>query len=159
MDAPTSAGRNQRLVRRFHDIISRNDMDALDEVLHEDWVQEIPQSGERVRGIDNIRAVFSHYPGAEETGLKSEVIGVVGEEPHYVMTPTFNLVHVEGTGDRAVAVSRSRYPDGSLWWVINFFTVRDDKIARDTTYFAPAFPAPEWRTQWVEHMGDGDAQV
>ena len=74
------------------------------------------------------------------------------------MTPTFNVVRVEGTGDTAVAVGRSRYPDGSLWWVINFITVRDDKIVRDTTYFAPAFPAPEWRAEWVEPMNDRKAQ-
>lgn len=158
MNDSTGAGRNRRLISRFMEILNSNDLDALGEVLHKDWVQELPQSGERIRGIDNVRAVFSHYPGSEEAALKSEIVDVVGDEPHYVMTPTFNLVHIEGTGDTAVAVSRSRYPDGSLWWVINFFTVGDDKIVRDITYFSPAFPAPEWRAQWVERMGDGHAR-
>ena len=143
------------LMSRFAEMLSANDFGALGEVLHEDVVQEIPQSGERVRGLENVRAVLENYPGAGGTGFRTETMEVMGEEPRYLMTPSFNLVHIEGTGDNAVAVVRSRYPDGSLWWVVIFLIVRGDKIATQRTYYAPPFSAPEWRAQWVEHMDYG----
>jgi ketosteroid isomerase-like protein len=156
MSDETKLGRNGRLVARFAEMLSTNSFENLGEVVHEDIVQEIPQSGERVRGLDNVRATLARYPGATEAGFLTEPIQIVGEEPRYVMTPTFNLVHIEGTGDTAVAVMRSRYPDGSWWWVIVFLKFRDEKIVKQTTYYAPSFEAPEWRAQWVERMDDRD---
>ena len=69
------------------------------------------------------------------------------------MTPTFNLVRVQGSGDHPVFVARLHYPDGSIWYMIGFTTIRDDKIARQVAYFAPEFPAPEWRAPFTEKMG------
>ena len=154
MNDAVSPGRNRRLLARFAELLSANRFDALGEVVDEDVVQEMPQSGERVRGLANVRAIFEQYPGSTQVGFQTEAVRIVAEEPRYVMTPTFNLVHVEGTGDTAVAVLKSHYPDGSLWHVIVFLTIRDDKIVRQTTYYAPAFPAPEWRASLVERMDD-----
>ena len=44
---------------RFTEIPSTNNLDALGEVLHEDIVQEIPESGGRVQGLNNVRAIFA----------------------------------------------------------------------------------------------------
>jgi hypothetical protein len=52
--------------------------------------------------------------------------------------------------DNPVGIFTLRYPDGSLWWAIWFVTIRDDKVARSTDFFAPTFPPPERRAQWVE---------
>jgi hypothetical protein len=30
--------------------------------------------------------------------------------------------------------------------------LRDGKIVKQTTFFAPAFDAPSWRERWVERM-------
>jgi hypothetical protein len=44
----------------------------------------------------------------------------------------------------------SPYPDGSEWHIVAVLELRDGKILRQTDYFGPAYPAPEWRRQWVE---------
>lgn len=146
------ASRNMRVIRRFTEILDGQHYDALDEVLTDDFVQELPQSGERVRGIDNLRAIISNYPGSREVPLHSEGLQVLGEEPRYVMTPTFNLVRVQGLGDSPISVVKSRYPDGSEWWIVALNTMRGERIAKQVTYFAPVFSPPEWRAQWVESL-------
>jgi ketosteroid isomerase-like protein len=95
---PSKGGmsRNERLMARFVEIIGSNDLDALGEVLHEDFVQEIPQSGEVVRGIDNYKAILAHYPGQAETPIEGTRVRAVEKEPHYVMTPTFSVERVHG---------------------------------------------------------------
>jgi hypothetical protein len=145
-------GRNARLLADFIATLDSDDLRRLDKFLAADVVMEWPQSRERVRGIDNFRAILSEYPGRNAAGFQSEPILVAGEEPHYVMTPTFNLVRVQGSGDSPIFVAKLRYPDGSTWWMIGFCTIRDDKIARQIAYFAPEYPAPDWRAGWVEHM-------
>jgi hypothetical protein len=32
------------------------------------------------------------------------------------------------------------------------FEMRDGKIAKETADWAESFPAPDWRSAWVEHM-------
>jgi hypothetical protein len=145
-------GRNERLMMRFVEILNSNDLDALKEVLHDDFVQEMPQSGELVRGLENYKAILVNYPGREKVPLKAERVLAIGEEPHYVMTPTFNLVRVQSHGDNPVGIFKLHYPDGSVWWVLWFLTIRDDKIAKEIDFFAPEFAPPEWRAQWVETM-------
>ena len=152
MDELGQSGRNAKLLAEFVKLLGAEDLSRLDEVLTSDVVLDWPQSGERINGVDNFRAILSEYPGREATGFRTEPVLVAGEEPHYVMTPTFNLVRVQGSGDNPVFVVKVHYPDGSTWWMIGFNTVRDDKIARQVAYFAPEYPAPEWRAQWVERM-------
>lgn len=147
------SGRNARLLAEFVALFDASDLRRLDDVLSPDVVIDWPQSGERVRGVDNFRAIVSTYPGRDASGFKTEPIMVAGEEPHYLMTPTFNLVRVEASGDNPVFVAKLHYPDGTAWYMIGFCTIRDDKIARQVAYFAPEFPAPEWRIPWVERMG------
>ena len=31
--------------------------------MHDDYVEEYPQSGERIRGKQNVRSVYENYPG------------------------------------------------------------------------------------------------
>jgi hypothetical protein len=151
MAVPPETSSYKKVVTEFIDILDAGELHRLEEVLSPDIITEWPQSGERVRGIDNLRAVLQNYPGGPP-GFKTEPVQVLEDQPHYVMTPTFNLVRVESTGGHQVAIVKSRYPDGSLWWIIGISTVQDDKIVRQIQYFAPAYPAPEWRAQWVEPL-------
>ena len=145
-------GRNAKLLGEFVALFDAQDLRRLDDLMTTDAVMEWPQSGERVHGIDNFREILSRYPGRDASGFRTEPILVAGEEPHYLMTPTFNLVRVQGSGDHPVYVAKLHYPDGSMWYMIGFTTIRDDKIARQVAYFAPEFPAPEWRAPFVERM-------
>lgn len=137
-----------RVMRTMAEILKAADWPRLGEVLHPDAVLEYPQSGERFRGIANIRAQFEHYPDLDPGG--SELAEVIGEPKAYALTPSYTVIGVEGSGDRGTAIIRVRYPDASMWWAVNVYELRDGRIARSRTYFAPDFEAPDWRAQYRE---------
>ena len=66
----------------------------------------------------------------------------------YALTPSYTVIAVDGSGDRGTAVLRVRYPDGSMWWAVNLYELRDGLIARSRTYFAPDFDPPDWRAPY-----------
>jgi ketosteroid isomerase-like protein len=138
---------HQRLLREFGEAINRQELDRLADIFHADAVLEYPQSGERFRGLDNIRAQFENYPELEPGG--SELQEVIGGTT-YVLTPSYTVVGVEGSGDRGIAIIRVQYPDKSLWSVINLYELRDGRIARSRAFFAPDFEAPDWRAPFRE---------
>lgn len=134
----------QRLAHALRDV----DWDALGEVFAPDATLEYPQSGELFRGLANIRAQFENYPDLDPGG--SELQEVIGESTAYALTPTYQIIGVEGTGNRGTAIIKVRYPDGSRWYAVNVFEVRDGLISRSRTYFAPEFDAPDWRAPYRE---------
>lgn len=135
---------HQQLLRLLGDAVNRRNFDRFDEIFHADAVLEYPQSGERFRGIANIRGQFENYPELDPHNSESELQEVIGGTT-YVLTPSYTVVGVEGSGDRGVAIIRVRYPDNSIWFVINLYELRDGRIARSRAYFAPEFEAPDWR--------------
>ena len=138
---------HERVMATMSEIITDHSWDRLAEVIHADAVFEYPQSGEVFRGLANIRAQFENYPDLDPgTSQLAEVIG----DDAYALTPSYTLIRVEGSGLRATAVIRVRYPDGSHWWAVNLCELRDGRIGRSRTYFAPDFDAPEWRAPYRE---------
>jgi hypothetical protein len=96
---------------------------------HDDFVQEWPQSGERIVGRENALAVNRNFPG-----------GV----PRMVFRSSLS------SGDLAVVHVDLTYADGSVYQAVAVIRVKDEKVWRETDYFAEPFPAPQWRAQWVE---------
>lgn len=137
----------RRVMAVLSEIISTNDWDRLREIMHEDVVFEYPQSGERFRGVANVRGQFENYPNLDPGN--SQLAEVIGEDT-YALTPSYTVIRVEGAGSHGTAVIRVRYPDGSWWWAVNLFEVRDGRMARSRTYFAPDFDAPDWRAPYRE---------
>ncbi len=137
----------ESVISAMADAISRKDWDRLNDAFLDDGVLEYPQSGEVFRGVDKIRAQFENYPGLDPGG--SQLAEVISDEA-YALTPPYTVIRVEGSGTRGTAVIRVRYPDGSLWWVLNIFEVRDGRISRSRAYFAQDFPAPDWRAPYRE---------
>ena len=138
---------HRQIMRGLAEVIDSHAWERLGEYVHEDAVFEYPQSGERFRGLDNIRAQFTNYPGLEPgTSHLEEVVG----GPTYALTPMYTVIAVEGSGNRGTAVIRVGYPDGSLWWAVNIYEVRDNRIARSRSFFAPDFEPPEWRAPYRE---------
>ena len=131
----------------FGDVMNRHDWDRLGDFVGPDAVFEYPQSGERFRGLANIRAQLENYPGLEEGS--SEVSEIIAGTT-YALTPSYTVIAIDGTGDRGTAVVRVRYADGSWWWALNLYELRDGRIARARTYFAPDFEAPDWRAPYRE---------
>ena len=140
-------GDHQRFMGGLADIISHHDWDRLGEVLHEDAVFEYPQSRERFRGLANIRATFENYPNMGPG--TSELEEIIGDDA-YALTPTYTVIRVEGTGARGTAVIRIRYPDGSYWWAVNLYELRDGRMTRSRSFFAPDFEPPDWRAPYRE---------
>jgi ketosteroid isomerase-like protein len=150
MDQPGEHGNREKL-RKLYEVLKTGRVDELDEIMSPDVVTDYPQSGERLAGIENIKAMIANYPGGALQLNEDEAV-VVGDEEHYMITPTFNVVKVQGGGDTLVGSMRSRYPDVSIWYVISITHFHDGKIVRAQQFFAPEFEAPEWRAQWVQRM-------
>jgi len=143
---------NRDTVERYIRAIMDNDLDTLDTLRHADYVVELPQSGERTRGIANARAVLEHYPGGLAGG-QLDTKKLVGSEDRWVATPVGTLLRITGTGDVYTALFTAVYPGERLvWHVAAFIELRDGKIVKETGIFGAPFEAPAWRAQWVERM-------
>jgi hypothetical protein len=105
------------------------------EMAADEIVQEWPQSGERIRGKDNIRAVNENYPASTGTNPKAALRRIL--EP----------------GEAWVVESTIDYGDGTPVSMVSIIeTGADGKVIRETDYFANPFAAPDWRKKWVEQM-------
>lgn len=98
-----------------------------------DFVMEMPQSGERVRGRDAMRRLQDSFPGG--AGPSVAVRRVVGAGRVWVL---------EGHAD---------YGDDP-WNVVVIIELDDEAlIARETRYYTQSLEAPEWRAALVEPLG------
>lgn len=146
-----SAVDHRARLERFVAAMNRHDYDVLDQLFTEDVVHDYPQSGEVVRGLRNFRATIENYPsGLPEDSIDSDTLRVTASDEIRVLAPFFTVVRVEGAGSEGTYTLRTRYPDGSTWWTIGFYHLRDGRFDRATVYFAPEFEAPSWRAPYVE---------
>jgi ketosteroid isomerase-like protein len=120
---------NRDAVERYFQAFERQDLDAMEKLLHEDYVEEYPQSGERIRGKQNWRSVTENYPGLPNMTDHSYVL----------------------SGDLGVLKMTLEY-DGNRIYACEIIDLEDGKIKRARAYFAEPFDAPDWRSQWVERM-------
>jgi SnoaL-like domain len=135
------------LLGRLYDAFNRRAYDEAMTLLHPDFIEDWPQSGEVIRGPANLRAILENYPG----GVDLEAAPAYhGRDEEWAITPGYTVVRVTDNGKTGTAVLKIRYADGSEWWMIVLIEVRDDLLYRQTTFFAEPFEAPEWRAQWVE---------
>jgi hypothetical protein len=100
------------------------------ELRHEEYVMEMPQSGESIRGREKMRAFQEAYPTPPSIQLRRILV----REGLWV---------VEGVND---------YGGGQIFDVVLIIELKDGKMWRDRRYYAQPFEAPEWRAQWVERM-------
>ena len=140
---------NEDLVRAYIAAHQAHDYEAVGRMRHPDWVQDWPQTGERIRGHANDREIMAHWPG----GLpQANEVRVVGSEDRWVVTPSMTMQRVVGNGDSWWADGTATYPDGSRWFTAVLAQVRDGLLYRETWYFGPPLEAPEWRAPWVERI-------
>ena len=100
------------------------------ELRHEDYVMEMPQSGESIGSRENMRSFQETYPTPPTIQLRRVLV-------------RDGLWVVEGIND---------YGGGQVFDVVLLIELRDGKMWRDRRYYAEPFEAPEWRAQWVERM-------
>jgi len=99
----------------------------------DDFVEEWPQSGERLTKAASIRMTES-YP--EMSGK----------------TPSFTYKRMLGGGDVFVIEGTIDYGDGIPVSYVGISEMRDGKVSKVTEYFANPFEAPAWRADFVERM-------
>lgn len=128
--------------------VNGRDVAALEGLVEDDFEDVYPQSGELTRGLANFRSIIEQYPGGGYAGQGTDRL--VGTEDRWVLTPSFTVVRIEGTGDTFTGVTRSRYPDGTDWYIVTIAQMRNGKLWRAETYFAQTFEPPAWRAAWVE---------
>lgn len=146
------AAGSREIVERFAEALATADLDAQAELLHDDIIDEYPQSGERIRGKANMRAIVERYPGTDVRPLHGRVSRTVGAEDTWMVGPSFNVTHITGSGDEFVSFLKVTYPNGETWDLIQLIRLKDSRIWRLTTYFGAPFEAPEWRAAYVERM-------
>jgi SnoaL-like domain len=106
-----------------------NDFETEHRIYHEDAVLEYPQSGERTRGRRNIQNQRASQPSKKR----------------------FAVRRIIGSGNLWVTEFILTY-DGKPSYTVSIMEFGDDKVTRETQYFADPFQASASRAQWVELM-------
>jgi hypothetical protein len=117
-----------RLLAKLFSLLS---VEAEDRIRHEDYTMEWPQSGERLRGRQTMKAFQEANAGSRPPRRLRRVLVREG------------LWVVEGVLD---------YDGAREWDFVLILELRDGKVFRETRYYAEPFEAPEWREQWFERM-------
>jgi len=99
----------------------------------DDFVQEWPQSGERLTRESTVRL------GEQYSDLSGT-------------SPKFTYKRMLGGGDLFVIEGTIDYGDGIPVSYVGIGELRDGKVAKMTEYFANPFEAPAWRAEFVERM-------
>ncbi|MEV8607601.1 nuclear transport factor 2 family protein [Amycolatopsis sp. NPDC051373] len=109
----------------------RGDIDVEHAIYAADAILDYPQSGERFRGRDRIRAQRGGHPA----------------ERH------FTISRITGSGDLWVSECVITY-DGAPTRSVSVMEFTDGFVTHETQYFADPFPAPESRAAVAERMPD-----
>jgi hypothetical protein len=130
-------GDMNQMAARFEEVLKGNDFGAMTELIKEyatdDFVEEWPQSGERLTKAASMK-MAENYPQMSGT------------------TPKFTYKRMLGGGDVFVVEGTIDYGDGVPVSYVGIGEVRDGKVTKMTEYFANPFEAPAWRADFVERM-------
>jgi hypothetical protein len=128
---------DNEMEQRIRSAHESGDLEALaraqQDMFADDAVQEWPQSGERIRGLDNIRAINENYPAGTGTNPKSTLRRILQPGKAWIVESVID--YGDGVPVNLVAIIE---------------TNAEGKVIRETDYFAKPFEAPEWRKRWVE---------
>jgi hypothetical protein len=121
----------------FEDVLRSGDLSKVQELAQkyatDDFVQEWPQSGERLSKAAAIRLGESY----------GELSGT---------SPKFTYKGMHGSADMFVIEGTVDYGDGIPVSYVGIGEMRDGKVSKMTEYFANPFEAPAWRADFVEKM-------
>ena len=128
---------NMAMAAAFDEVLKSGDFARVGALIQEwatdDFVEEWPQSGERLSKAASIRMGETY---GQQTGTN----------------PKFTYKRMLGGGDMFVVEGTIDYGDGVPVSYVGIGEVRDGKIAKMTEYFANPFEAPAWRADFVERM-------
>jgi hypothetical protein len=116
----------RQVIERVANAINQRRLDLFNAEFTDDSIIEYPQSGERIVGAKNRAALYASFPAL----------------------PSLKPTRLTVSGD--VVVAEVDYRGTAEYKAVFIFTLRDGKIAREIAYWSEPFPAPAWRSQWVE---------
>ena len=145
---------NRRVVERFWSAFQEGDLDTYEEIMHPDVVVTYPQSGEVIRGRENLMAILRNYPAFPTRGddLTLDTTERTVSRPSSVPFGMSSVTIVDD-GELVVGQAVLTYSGDEVYNSCSIFKVRSQMIAEETSYFAAPFQAPEWRSKWVESIG------
>lgn len=120
---------NRRVVENYWKALADEDLQSVYALRHEDYIAEWPQSGERVRGRDNARAIEESYKG-------------VGH---------FKERRIVGAGDFWIVEATLEH-ENLTSHVVSILELQGGRIYKETDYFGDPFEAPKWRARFIELM-------
>jgi len=130
-------GETREMAAKFDEVLRAGDFGRMVELLQEygtdDFVEEWPQSGERLTKAVAARMAES-YGEMSGTSPKFTYKRMLGGEDLFV---------VEGTVD---------YGDGIPVSYVGIGELRGGRVSRMTEYFANPFEPPAWRADFVERI-------
>jgi hypothetical protein len=130
-------GDNMALAAAMEEVLKSGDFGRMGQLVQEqatdDFVEEWPQSGERLTK-DAASRMAASYPEMSGT------------------SPKFTYKRMIGGGDVFVVEGTIDYGDGIPVSYVGVGEIRDGKVAKLTEYFANPFEAPAWRADFVERM-------
>lgn len=121
-------GQRREVIASFFKAVQAGDATVLHRVLTAGAITRWPQSRERITGAMSCIRVYENYPGGP---------------------PNYRVERITGAGDSWVAELSAQYGD-DRWYIVSLIEFEGSQIARLTDYFGPAFPAPDWRSEWVQ---------
>ena len=125
------------MVEAYEEALKAGDFGRMTELAQQyatdDFVQEWPQSGERLTKEASMR-LGEKYEGLSGT------------------SPKFTYKRMLGGGDVFVIEATIDYGDGIPVSYVGIGELRDGKVAKMTEYFANPFEAPAWRADFVDRM-------
>ena len=148
---------NRQVIERYARSMAENDLDAQMALMHDEYEGRYPQSGEIIKGRDNLRRIVESYPGTTGEGLSPKTGRIIGTDDQFVSQPSFpawSVVHLSGSGDDFTMTGIITYPNGETWHAVALLTLLGGKIWRETDYFAAPFEAPDWRAAYVERESE-----
>jgi hypothetical protein len=104
-----------------------NDFEGEHQIYRVDAVLDYPQSGERIRGRQNIEASRAAQPNLKR----------------------FTIRRIIGTGDLWITEYVLTY-DGRPAYTVSIMEFQGGKVARETQYFGDPFEPGPSRMQWVD---------
>jgi hypothetical protein len=117
-------------LERHWDASDANDFKTEHEIYHEDAVLDYPQSGERIRGRQNIQESRTVQPNKKR----------------------FSVRRIIGRGDLWVTEFILSY-DGIPSYAVSIMEFRKGLVAHETQYFADRFDPASSRANLVERIG------
>ena len=143
---------------RFAEAMDRLDDSRAAQMLQPGFVTDWPQSGERVRGFENIWATIGKYsrtnvasqPANDAATLNTQPIDAV-----HLVSPTFTLVAMEGAGSAGTFTIRVSYPERTTWWVVTIYRLRDEPSTASSGRCSGTYGGPQTAATSVRGLSCG----